>query len=206
MRYNESAFKMVPESVKSVAKQVSDHLNSRGVPHALVGGMAVSAYQPPRMTEDVDFLVPDSSISVIEELGETEPLAPPVEGVTVKVGGVDVDFIFMPDEMPEETLESGPKIDGISVLRPEALILMKMHAPRAKDHADVIEMIKAGLIDLDAVRKYFKKYDPSMLDDLESNIMIAEFEKGEPGKKVRPKMSSVRMQGRTEGGVLNNKS
>jgi len=106
---------------------------------------------------------------------------------------VDVDFIFMPDEMPEETLEGGPNIEGIPVLRPEALMLMKMHAPRAKDHADVIEMIKAGIVDLGAVKKYFKRHDPSMLDDLESNIMMAEFEEsGKVGKKVRPKMSSGR--------------
>lgn len=193
MRYNVAAFKMVPEGVKSAARQVSEHLDSLGIPHAVIGGMAVSAYSPPRMTEDVDFLVPDSALSAIQEMGETSALAESVDGVTLDVGGVVVDFIFMPHDMPEETLEGGPKVDGIPVLRPEALVLMKMHAPRAKDHADVIEMIKAGLIDMVALRKYVRKHDPSMLDDLESNVAMAEFEKG-GGRAAgaRPRMSSGR--------------
>jgi len=192
MKYNIAAFKMVPEDVKGAARQVSEFLESHGVPHAVIGGMAVSAYSPPRMTQDVDFLVPESALSTIQEMGETSPLAESVDGVTLDVGGITVDFIFMPEDMPEETLEGGPKIEGIPVLRPEALMLMKMHAPRVKDNADVIEMIKAGLIDVGRLRKYVERNDPSMLDDLESNIAMAEFEKGAKPGKGRPKMSSGR--------------
>lgn len=185
-RYNVAAFDMVPASVKEVAAEVSKHLTFKGVSHAVIGGMAVSAYSPPRMTKDVDFLVPSSGLEAIRELGDTTPLADSVDGVTVNVKGIDVDFIFMPDGMPEETLSDGPSIDGIPVLRSEALVLMKMNAPRAKDHADVIEMIKAGVLDLDRVRKYIKKHDPDMLEDFESNVMLAEYEKS-PGAKKRRK-------------------
>lgn len=189
MKYNTAAFKMVPEGIKSTARQVSEYLTSQGITHAVIGGMAVSAYSPPRMTEDVDFLVPESALSVIQELGDTSPLAESVDGVTIDINDVVVDFIFMPDDMPEETLQDGPKIEGIPVLRPEALMLMKMYAPRVKDNADVIAMIKAGLIDMDKLRKYIKRHDPSMLDDLESNVMMAKFEEG-GGVKKRPKMSA----------------
>lgn len=189
MRFNISAFQMVPGNVKETAKYVSEFLNSNGVPHAVIGGMAVSAYSPPRMTQDVDFLVPENSLNVIRKLGKVSPLAESVDGVTVTVNEIAVDFIFAPEDMPEETLTSGPKIDGISVLRPEALVLMKMHASRTKDHADVIEMLKSGLIDVKNLKNYVKKYDPSMLDDLESNIMIAEYEK-KPGTKRKAKLIS----------------
>ncbi|OPZ38335.1 MAG: hypothetical protein BWY99_01653 [Synergistetes bacterium ADurb.BinA166] len=143
------------------------------------------------MTEDVDFLVPESALSAIREMGDASPLADSVDGVTLEMGGVTVDFIFMPDEMPEETLEGGPRIDGVPVLRPEALFLMKMHAPRAKDHADVIEMIKAGVADIKAVKKYVKKHDPSMLDDLESNIAMAEYEKSAAKKDPKKRAAMV---------------
>lgn len=191
MGFHRHAFKLVPEGVKSAARQVSEHLTSKGVPHAVIGGMAVSAYSPPRMTEDVDFLVPESALSAIREMGDASPLADSVDGVTLEMGGVTVDFIFMPDEMPEETLEGGPRIDGVPVLRPEALFLMKMHAPRAKDHADVIEMIKAGVADIKAVKKYVKKHDPSMLDDLESNIAMAEYEKSAAKKDPKKRAAMV---------------
>lgn len=186
-RYNIAAFDMVPATVKEVAKEVSDHLTSKGVPHAVIGGMAVSTYSPPRMTKDVDFLVPSSALEAIRELGDATPLADSVDGVTVNVREIDVDFIFMPEDMPEETLSGGPTVDGIPVLRPEALVLMKMHAPRAKDHADVIEMIKAGVIDIDQVRRYIKKHDRDMLEDFESNVMLAEYEKSPGAKKPKRK-------------------
>ena len=192
MIYNLSAFEMVPDSVTGVAKKISEFLRERNIPNAVIGGMAVSAYSPPRMTKDVDFLVPEDAKYVIGELGDTTPLAESVDGVTVRVGDIDVDFIFMPDGMPESTLKDGPVIDGVNVLRPEALILMKIHASRLKDHADVVEMIKAGKIDLDAVRKYIKKHDRDTLDDFESFVALAEIEKsGKSGMKKRAKMSSA---------------
>lgn len=187
-KYNVAAFDMVPATVKEVAKEVSAHLTSKGVPHAVIGGMAVSTYSPPRMTKDVDFLVPSSALEAIRELGDTTPLADSVDGVTVNVREIDVDFIFMPEDMPEETLSGGPTVDGIPVLRPEALVLMKMHAPRAKDHADVIEMIKAGVIDIDQVRRYIKKHDRDMLEDFESNVMLAEYEKSPGAKRTKRKV------------------
>ena len=186
-RYNIAAFDMVPASVKEVALKVSKHLKERNVPHAVIGGMAVSAYSPPRMTKDVDFLVPSSALDAIRELGDAKPLADSVDGMTVPVDDIDVDFIFMPPGMPKEALSDGPSVDGIPVLRPEALVLMKMNAPRAKDHADVIEMIKAGVLDLDKVRAYIKKHEPDVLEDFESNVMLAEYEKSPAAKKPRRK-------------------
>ena len=68
MKHNASSFKMVPDNVRSVAKQVSVFLKSKGVPHAIIGGIAVSTYSPPRTTEDVDFMIPEYSSDVIYEL------------------------------------------------------------------------------------------------------------------------------------------
>jgi len=174
---------MVPENTKEAAKTVSEFLDSKGISHAVIGGMAVSAYSPPRMTQDVDFMVPRDCLSQLRELGDVSPLAGSVDGVTVQMGDVPVDFLFLDEDMPDDMLEGGPKINGIPVLRPEALFIMKMNAPRAKDHADVIEMIKAEVVDLKAVRKYMKKHVPDMVEDFDSNVMLADFEKKAPPKK-----------------------
>ena len=177
MRYNIGAFDLVPENTKEAARTVSQFLDSKGVSHAVIGGMAVSAYSPPRMTQDVDFLVPPDCLSQLRELGDITPLADSVDGVTVMMGDVPVDFLFLDPDLPDDILDDGPKINGIPVLRPEALFVMKMNAPRAKDHADVIEMLKAGIADVKAVRKYMKKHCPDMVEDFDSNIMLADFEK-----------------------------
>lgn len=183
MRFNIGAFSMVPENTKDAARQVSEFLDSKGISHAVIGGMAVSAYSPPRMTQDVDFLVPPDCLSQLRELGSITPLADSVDGVTVMMGDVPVDFLFLDPDLPDDMLDDGPKIDGIPVLRPEALFVMKMNAPRAKDHADVIEMLKAGIADIKSVRKYIKKHSPDMLEDFDSNVMLADFEKSGPKKK-----------------------
>lgn len=183
MRFFTSAFDMVPQTTKDAAKMVSDFLDQKGVSHAVIGGMAVSAYSPPRMTQDVDFLVPPDCLSQLRELGDVTPLADSVDGVTVQIGDVPVDFLFLDPDLPEDMLDGGPKIQGIPVLKPEALFVMKMNAPRAKDHADVIEMIKADMADMKSVRSYIKKHVPDMLDDFDSNVMMAEFEKNGPKKK-----------------------
>lgn len=185
MRYFTSAFDMVPQNTRDVAKSVSEFLDDKGISHAVIGGMAVSAYSPPRMTQDVDFLVPSDCLSQLRELGSVKPLADSVDGVTVQIGDVPVDFLFLDPDLPDDMLDDGPKIQGIPVLKPEALFIMKMNAPRAKDHADVIEMIKAGVADLKSVRSYIKKHVPDMLDDFDSNVMIADFEKSGPSKKKK---------------------
>lgn len=182
MKYNTAAFSMVSSRIQETAKKVSDYLKDCGVSHALVGGMAVSTYSRARATEDVDFLVPSDSLDCIQKLGKTRPLSG-VEGVTVVVDGVTVDFIFAPSYVPEGAYK-GVSLGGVPVLHPGALVLMKMHAPRIKDHADVIEMLKGGLIDQKSVRQYIKKNDPSMLEDFDSNVMLAEHEKTMTTRRV----------------------
>lgn len=178
MRYNIAAFEMVPDGVKGAAKAVSEFLQENGVPHAVIGGMAVSAYSSPRMTKDVDFVVPHDALATIRELGDVAPLADSVDGVTVDVGDIPVDFLFTPSGFDESFLENGPSIDGISVLRLEALISMKLRAMRSKDLTDVVEMAKTrSPEEINKIRKWLKKNDPEVLDDFEAQVMIAEFEK-----------------------------
>lgn len=177
MRYNTGAFDMVPDPVKAVAKKVSALLKAKGVKHALIGGMGVSAYSPPRTTADVDFLIPEGDSGIAYELGEdpTPVSGMHLQGLSVNVDGVDVDLMFLPEDLPEEILGSGPTVDGMPVLPPEAMVLLKMKAGRAKDVGDVVEMIKAGG-DKKAFVKFLKKYAPDVYEDFESTIMLAEYE------------------------------
>lgn len=182
MKYNEAAFDMVPEKVRNIAKQVSDFLKSKGVPHAIIGGMAVSAYSPPRTTEDVDFLILESNSDVVYEL-DPSPTAVSgmyLQGIGAIVGGQKVDFMFLPDEIPEELLSVGPRIDGIQVLSADALILLKMKAGRTKDIGDVVEILKTDS-DRSSFRKLLQKYAPDLIEDFDSIVMMADFESGKFG-------------------------
>lgn len=172
-----AAFDLVPPGVRDVAKKMAGELSSRGIPYAVIGGVAVSAYSPPRTTQDVDFLIPEAHASVAEEFGETTPVSGMhLQGVSVKVDGHDVDLMFLPDDLPEAILSAGPTVDGIRVLAPEALIALKLKAGRTKDSGDVVEMVKHGLVDRERVKKFLKRYAPDVLEDFESWAMIADHE------------------------------
>ena len=185
MIYNQAAFDDIPGEIQDVARSVSEFLESRGIPHALAGGMAVGAYSTGRMTNDVDFVIPYDEVSretwesVVSEFGEPRPFRAHgggLDGLTVNVGGTDVDFLLMVD-FPDDLLEGGPIVGGIRVLRPEAVFLMKLRAGREKDVTDVVNMLKSGLVDLKSVRRYVKRHAPDMVDDLDSSAMMADFEK-----------------------------
>lgn len=186
MRYNVGAFDMVPASIRDVAKKMSGELAKRGIPHAVIGGMAVSAFSPPRTTNDVDFLISESDAGVAEEFGETTPVSGNhLQGVSVEVDGHPIDLMFLPDDLPGEVLSSGPKVDGIPVLSAQALVLLKMKAARTKDVGDVVEILKArpGEQDRAAIRKFVKKYAPDVLDDYDSTVMLADFEASGSAKR-----------------------
>lgn len=183
---------MVPEAIQKVAKSVSRFLQKRGVPHAVAGGMAVGAYSDSRMTKDVDIVVPADAEAVVQELADLPAVASEVtrqtlhgqggiaiDLLTVTVRGVPIDFLVMPPEFPEDLLDGSPEVDGLPVLKPAALVFMKLTAARTKDTADVVEMLKSGRVDKDEVAEYLRAagYD-DMADDLESYAMLAEHEKG----------------------------
>ncbi|MCB9742606.1 MAG: hypothetical protein H6740_08405 [Alphaproteobacteria bacterium] len=57
---------VVAPAILERAAQVSRHLSRLGVPHALVGGLAVGVHGHPRATKDVDFLVGQEAFASLE--------------------------------------------------------------------------------------------------------------------------------------------
>jgi len=186
---------MVPENIQKVAGLISRFLKKRGIPHAVAGGMAVGAYSDARMTKDVDIVVPAEAESVIAEIAERvggEISRQVLQGqggisidlLTVVVRKVPVDFLLMPSEFPDDLLDNSPEVDGLPVLKPAALVFMKLMAARTKDMADIVEMLKSGRIDKDEVVDYLLEAgQDDMAEELESYAMLAEHEKS----KKRPK-------------------
>lgn len=112
---------VVSPSIIARAKQVSDRLGELGVPHVLIGGLAVGVHGYPRGTKDVDFLVgeeafvPDSPLLVYRE--ELRELA--------RVG--ETDIMSVPPKYPSLRAELR-RGDDVPVVSLEALVLMKLDA------------------------------------------------------------------------------
>lgn len=190
-----SAFDMVPPGVRDAAKKMSAELSSRGVPHAVIGGMAVSAYSPPRTTGDVDFLIPESFSSVAYEFQDdpTPISGMHLQGLGVEVDGHNVDLMFLPDDIPDSVLGEGTVVDGVPVVGPALLILLKMKSGRTKDVGDVVEILKSGA-DRKSVKRFLKQYAPDVVEDFDSTAMLADYESGrmEEGRRASIAMMLLR--------------
>lgn len=170
--------------VGEVARQMSKLLHNLRVPHAIVGGLAVGVHGWPRMTMDVDFLLPPGfDISSLLKGKSRSLLATGYAARTTIARGVRIDFLTPDADGPMAFLQSAVDealdAQGVPVIDLPALVAMKLHAGRQRDQADVVEMLKAS-DDLDAaeaeIRSYLMENAPNLLEDFESLVTQAVIE------------------------------
>ena len=140
------------------AKETSRLLTALGIPHTLIGGLAVGFHGHPRATKDVDYLVG------VEAFASTDPLLVFREELKniARVGVVDL--MEVPTNFPALMDHLSIPADGdIPVVPVEALILLKLLAGRPQDVADVSALLEAGA-DLKRVTRYLRENAPSLVE------------------------------------------
>ncbi len=139
------------------AEEVSRRLAALGVPHALIGGLAVGVHGHPRATKDVDFLVGDAAFERIHPL---LVFRAELSGV-VEVGAVDL--LAIPSKRPGLVAVLGiPAPGALPVIPLPALVLMKLDADRPQDRADVVALLRLGA-DLGELRDFLGEHGPDLL-------------------------------------------
>jgi hypothetical protein len=152
---------VAPEILRAVGL-ASKELREAHIPHALAGGLAVGAHGYPRTTDDVDFLVGDEAFEKHE--GGFVTLKLPL----IAIGNVRIDFVSIDESKGEErqlrpAVEGPPQSDGVPIVPLPALVYMKLKAGRQKDTADLVELLKRGRVDLEAMDQYLEEYAPEQL-------------------------------------------
>jgi len=153
------ALASVPERVRDAALVAHERLRAAGVPHALVGGLAVAAHGFERSTQDVDFVLADEAF-----VGRMIKALRPGLDVPHTVGGVQIDYL---------TEDVSPGFDAavaLSAAHPDrlvvapllAIVLAKLVANRPKDRADIAGLVEAGH-DVLAMRAAVAKAAPDLL-------------------------------------------
>ena len=89
---------VVSADILATAEEVSRRLTALGVPHALVGGLAVGVHGHPRATRDVDFLVGT------EAFASTVPLLVYRDELSEVVRIGVVDLLAVPTNRPDLVL------------------------------------------------------------------------------------------------------
>jgi hypothetical protein len=150
---------VVSASLLARAAEVSSLLAELGVPHALIGGLAVGVHGHPRGTKDVDFLVGSEAFETTEPLlvyrAELKDL--------VQVG--ETDIMSVPPRYP--VLEAELRLqDDIPVISLAGLMLMKLDASRPQDKEDVRRLISQAPERLREVRDHLAAHAPELLSRL----------------------------------------
>lgn len=153
----EALAEVVAASVLVDAIETSRNLARIGVPHALIGGLAVGLHGHPRATKDVDFLVGDEAFSAThpvlmyrEELSEI-----------VRIGQIDLMSVPPGHEELRAVLQL-PERDEIPVIPIPCLVYLKLAAGRPQDMADVHSLLQRG-VDLREINEYLNRFAPEQV-------------------------------------------
>lgn len=154
----------VSERIMLAAFDASKQLESLGIQHAIIGGIAVGAHGAPRATKDIDFLVREQDAFNGTKFLSFKP------GVPIAVDGVQIDYLTPEGdeeyvELLRGALENAPLSEGMPVIELEPLIIMKLQAGRRRDLDDVQRLLEQADTE-HYVRKYISEHAPVLLERL----------------------------------------
>lgn len=150
----DAALDGVSPKVKRAFHATHERLAELGIPHVLIGGLAVGVHGYQYATKDVDWLVSRSAAFDGTAILTFKP------GVPVQAEDVGIDYLT-PDGPPSvvQAMEaalatSQATLNVVVVSSPELLAWMKLKAGRSKDTTAIVELLRSGQIDGDSVRKF----------------------------------------------------
>lgn len=149
------------ESALQALERISQIASTKGIEWALIGGLAMVFYGSDRLTKDIDVIavkrLPPQTWEVVGQLqqgGERYNVA-----TTRKT--VAVDWIVRHDEAKryfQTALQEAVVIDGVPIITPEWLVIMKHIAGRSKDQDDAIFLLREkGLVNRRRIKENIVK-------------------------------------------------
>lgn len=159
LRANE--FFMGQSDVQAAARAIAKCFEEDGIDYAIAGALALAAHGRPRMTDDVDILIRREDLARFKQrwLGRGYvDVTPGLKAIRDTERGVRIDFLiagdFPGDGKPKPVAFPDPASqastgDGFRIVDLNTLLELKlasgMTAPhRARDIADVIDLVRAG--------------------------------------------------------------
>ncbi|MGC2237915.1 MAG: hypothetical protein WA584_17275 [Pyrinomonadaceae bacterium] len=142
------------ESATEAIQTVAEIAESNNVDWALVGDLAMALYGSDRTTKDIniiaDKLLPLENAGLLRQGGERYI-------IKTNKKSVAVDWITRKDEFKQlfnEALSEAVEINGVPVLTPEWLVILKFIAGRFKDQEDAVFLLsRNGLVDRSLIKE-----------------------------------------------------
>lgn len=159
------------------------------IPWVLVGGLALRAYMPERMTLDVDILIHErdsmAARSSFISAGYHVAGELSIGGFSVQLSDTNeppIDVLARSDSWLHGALAL-PAADpaGYPVLGRPYLVLMKLQAGRTQDLADVQRLLAGTpIVEREAIRQLVMQESPELVEDFASLCTLADLEFGPP--------------------------
>jgi hypothetical protein len=162
---------VVSDRILEALRMSAAQLTRLGIRHWVVGGLAVGAHGYPESTADIVFLVGDEAFEHHEDGVVTmKPGAP------IRANGIAIDYV---SALIEPCLAAAfrPTSAELEVAPLEILLFLKLRSPRARDWADVVELIKAGA-DTERARTFLSSNAAELVAKLDRAIATARAEEG----------------------------
>ena len=151
--------------LESQLKLIHSELERNNIPHALIGAFAMAGHGVHRATNDIDFLIEESTKVKVKELLVALGFEVFFESSEVLqfTGAGNIDFLFAQRPLTLEMLKhaGSKKVLGIDCVNAEDLIGLKIQAyknsPKREfqDKADIQHLIENNPnLDWDVVKKY----------------------------------------------------
>lgn len=150
----------VQARIVDVLHKASAMLGAQGIRHGTLGALAIGVYGWPRATGDVDLLVGPEAWRRLGT-GGLEPLIDFPE----EIDGVHVDYLH-PDVAGDFLIESLDRplvTEGVPISPIEVVVCTKLLRMRMRDEADIVEVLKAGLVDANEIRAYLDEHTPMLV-------------------------------------------
>ena len=138
----------------SLLDEISSTLTAAGIPHALIGALALAAYGVNRATVDLDLFVADDSClrrdlwSSLQDRGisvdiRKGDLDDPLAGVVRIVSGAEmpVDIVVGKFGWQRRILERTEPVGRLHVARAADLVLLKLYAGGLQDAWDIQQLL-----------------------------------------------------------------
>jgi hypothetical protein len=161
----------------------------RSIRWVLVGGLALRAYMPERMTLDIDILIHERDTAAARDAfvraGYHLVGTLTIGGFTVQAADTSeppIDVLTRSDSWLDSALAT-PVADpaGLPVLARSYLLLLKLHAGRTQDLADIQRLLaRTSSAERAEIRTLVQREHPALTEDYDSLCTLADLEFGPP--------------------------
>ena len=157
-----------------IVENVASALQILTIPHAIIGGHAVTFHGRPHMTDDIQVLAaPQNAQSAVAQLHlqQVSPLRTGVySGVTPD--GMRIDVVAPNQAWVDSAISQPIRTPYGPMVSSPFLVITKLWDSRgSQDETDVLGVLKRMTdADLNLTRQLVKQYPPNDVDDLESLI------------------------------------